>query len=512
MYYNVLLVDDEKRIRVGLSNYIDWNGLGYAPPFLAANIEEARSILNTHKIDLLITDIRLPDGTGLELSESIRPQHPDLPIFLLSAYGDFEYAREAINLGIKQYFTKPTDLQALSSALANMHRTLEQRCRSLEQQQSIKKQHARTQQFLLSRLWRDLANGTVQEDAALHTFFQDCGIRFPHPQFALAHISDTGSVEADIAVLLEVMKAAGHTVFPFSDREKQYIFVNTPDALALNTVLSGFLSEHPNIQISSSDTVSSLSMISKCMIQLRHLSNTSANPDSSHQNDTHTGQRKILSQLMNDLLDAVKANKRIDSMLLLDKLYQAYSDLPPARRCDIFNQIVLLIQQYTRRFGITLASLYGDDFSVSHTAQQLSTPIQMDQWLREHISTVFKVIQNNKRDYSQQIINSIHAYISSHYADEITLSSVAQVVHLSPYYISKLFKKTTGENFIDYLTSVRIEKAMELLASPDVRVYDVAERVGYKSTKHFSQVFRTHTGKTPSEYRQIYYRDSEAEQ
>ena len=121
------------------------------------------------------------------------------------------------------------------------------------------------------------------------------------------------------------------------------------------------------------------------------------------------------------------------------------------------------------------------------------------------------MIQNSKRDYAQEIINSIHTYISAHYSDEITLSSIAQVVHLSPYYISKLFKKTTGENFIDYLTSVRMERAMELLTSPEVRIYDVAEQVGYKSTKHFSQVFRNYTGKTPSEYRQIYYRDSEAE-
>lgn len=511
MYYNVLLVDDENRIRIGLSNYIDWKGLGYAPPFLAANIEEARSILNTHKIDLLITDIRLPDGTGLELSESIRLQHPDLPIFLLSAYSDFEYAREAINLGIKQYFTKPTDLQALSTALADMHRTLEQRCRSMEQQLSIEKQHARSQQFLLSRLWRDLANGTVREDTALHSFFRDYNIRFPHLQFALIQLSGSGRIEENAIALLEAMKTAGQIAYPFSDRDKYYIFVNTPDASALNAVLSGFLAEHPNIQINSSDTVSSLDMISKCMIQLRRHSNFSGNPDSPYQTNMQTDQGEILSQLLNDLLEAVKSNKRIDSMLCLDKLYQVYSDLSPARRCDIFTQIILLIQQYTRRFGITLASLYGADFSVFHTAQQLSAPIQMDQWLREHISTIFKVIQSSKRDYSQQIINNIHTYVSAHYADEITLSSVAQIVHLSPYYISKLFKKITGENFIDYLTSVRIEKAMELLVSPDVRVYDVAEQVGYKSTKHFSQVFRTYTGKTPSEYRQIYYRDGAAE-
>lgn len=503
MYFNVLLVDDEKRIRVGLSNYIDWKGLGYAPPFHAASVEEAHEVFRKEKIDLLITDIRLPDGTGLELSESIRPDYPDLPIFLLSAYGDFEYAREAINLGIKQYFTKPTDLQVLSAALAEMHQVLEERSRSLAQQQSIKKQQARSQHFLLSRLWRDLANGVVQDDAALRAFFHDCNILFPHPQFVLMQIDQTASSETG---LLDLVKGAGNVAYSFTNLDKSYLFVNTPDAHSLKELVTNSF----GIQISISDPVPSLDLIPKCMMQLCHPLQSTGTPADESQSHS-MNQRELRVQLLNNLVDAIKANKKIDAMLVLDKLHQSYSTLTPVRRCDVFSQTVLLIQQYTRRFGITLASLYGEDFSVSHTAQQLTEAIQMDQWLREHIATIFKTIQNSKRDYAQEIINSIHTYISAHYADEITLASIADVVHLSPYYISKLFKKTTGENFIDYLTSVRMERAMELLTSPDVRVYDVAEQVGYKSTKHFSQVFRNYTGKTPSEYRQIYYRDSEAE-
>lgn len=506
MYYNVLLVDDEKRIRDGLSHYIDWKGLGYASPFLAASVEEARAIFDKKKIDLLITDIRLPDGTGLELSERIRPDYPDLPIFLLSAYGDFEYAREAINLGIKQYFTKPTDLQALSAVLADMHEVLEQRSRALEHQQSIEKQHARSQRFLLSRLWRDLANGTVKDYAALHTFFQDCNIHFPHPLFALIQLPASAHHTDIEASLLDLLKSSGNVAYSFTNQDKNYLFVNIPDAQALSSILA----DYTDVQISISAPVASLDLIPKCMMQLCHPLQSTENPVSTSQSNT-MDQRELRAQLLNSLLDAIKSNKRIESMQILDELYQSYSNLSPVRRCDVFSQTLLLIQQYTRRFGITLASIYGEDFSVSHTAQQLAEPIQMDQWLREHVATVFKVIQNSKRDYAQEIINSIHTYISAHYSDEITLSSIAQVVHLSPYYISKLFKKTTGENFIDYLTSVRMERAMELLTSPEVRIYDVAEQVGYKSTKHFSQVFRNYTGKTPSEYRQIYYRDSEAE-
>lgn len=514
MCYRVLLVDDEKRIRVGLSNFIDWKALGYAPPLLAADVEEARGILRAQKIDLLITDIRLPDGTGLELCESIRPEHPDMPVFLLSAYGDFEYAREAIQLGVKHYFTKPTDLQALSAALADAHSKLERQRLALEQQLSRDEQHARSQQFLLSRLWKDLANGVIQDDAELHSMLRDFRIDLPHSHFALIQLSTSPETEDRTVLLLqELLRNASCVPFSFQDMGRLYLLVNNPGELDLTGLLTDFLQDSSSgLQLRCSDSLPGLSSIPRCMIQLCQEPRLLGSPEHTPQPTVPSDREEKLYTLENALLEAIKSNRKIDAMLLLDELHQVYADLPPVIRCDILTLITLLIQQYTRRFGVTLSSLYGDDFSLSRTIQQLSTPAQMDLWLREHVSNIFRVIQENKSDYSQQVINSIQSYVSTHYAEEITLNSVSQVVHLSPYYVSKLFKKTTGENFIDYLTSVRIEKAMELLSSPGVRVYEVAEQVGYKSTKHFSQIFRAYTGKTPSEYRQINFTDDEATQ
>lgn len=506
MPYQVLLVDDEKRTRVGLTNYIDWDTLGFAHPFVAVDLAEARNILSTEKIDLLITDIRLPDGTGLELCESVRKSHPDMLIFLLSAYGEFEYAQEAIQLGVKHYFTKPTDLQVLSAALADAHKTLEQRFETAQQQ-------ARSHQFLMPRLWRDLANGVIQEETSLHTFFSDCGISFPHQQYALFKIcvSDTSlsNIESDLVQLLSSM---GYPSYPFTNSSYRYVLINIPDIACLQETLLDFLKDSPSgISFHISKTVDSLSLLSKCMVQLLRDPEVLGISEDSQDSDTSTSRKSLLSQMEEDLIESIKSTKRMDSVLLLDKLYQAYAGLPAVKRCDVFTRLLLLIQQYTRHFGITLTSMYGEDFSVSHTAQQLTAPQQMDMWLREHIATIYKMVQNTKNDYSQQMISHIHNYVDTHFAEDISLASVAQLVHLSPYYVSKLFKKTTGENFVDYVTSVRIEKAMEFLSSPSVRVYEVAEQVGYKSTKHFSQVFRSYTGKTPSEYRQIYYRNNEAD-
>lgn len=119
MSYSVLLVDDDQRIRMGLAKHINWGRLGYNLPILAADVSQARQALLANRVDILVTDIRLPDESGLEFCRQVRSMYPDMPIFILSAFSDFEYAREAIRFGVKHYFTKPTDLQAFSSAMAS---------------------------------------------------------------------------------------------------------------------------------------------------------------------------------------------------------------------------------------------------------------------------------------------------------------------------------------------------------------------------------------------------------
>lgn len=172
MSYSVLLVDDDQRIRMGLAKHINWGRLGYNLPILAADVSQARQALLANRVDILVTDIRLPDESGLEFCRQVRSMYPDMPIFILSAFSDFEYAREAIRFGVKHYFTKPTDLQAFSSAMASTRDELDQKRRTRERQSALEKRYSRAYRFLLSHLWADLARGVIREDDSLHAFLK----------------------------------------------------------------------------------------------------------------------------------------------------------------------------------------------------------------------------------------------------------------------------------------------------------------------------------------------------
>lgn len=503
MSYNVLLVDDDQRIRLGLSRHIDWNRLGYNPPVLAANVAQAREALLSNNIDLLVTDIRLPDESGLEFCRQVRLQYPDMPIFVLSAFSDFEYARDAIRFGVKRYFTKPTDLSALSSAMADTRKELDRIASSRESESAHARHQTRTYRFLLSHLWANLAHGVIKQDEALQTFFSENHIVFPYTRFLLLRLKAPISIlTASQNLLYGALDAAECISHPFLAEDNSICFLlNIPDEAALETALCIFLDQAPfEAVLDISGFVASLDQLPECMTQLNHIHSSGrirrfTPPALSLPAPTFD------SKQIDSLLSAIGSNDEANVMKILDTLYPVYADLSFDARCDFFARLLLQLSLYMERFGISLSDLYGKGFSTSRMARQLEAPAQMDTWLREHIRRILSILKENQATYSAQIIRDVCNYISVHYAEGITLSSVAAAIYLSPSYVSKLFKKVTGEKFIDYLTSVRIEKAMQLLTSRDSRIYEVAEKVGYKSTKHFSQAFRAHTGKTPIEYK-----------
>lgn len=505
MKYHILLVDDDQRIRAGLARHIDWLGLGYETPVLAANAAQAWQALRTEKIDVLVTDIRLPGESGLEFCRCLRAQYPEMPIFILSAFSDFDYAQQAIRLGVKRYFTKPTDLQAFSEAMAAARDELEQRQRTRERQSAREKRYTRAYRFLLSRLWADLAGGVIREDADLHAFFEENHIKLPYPMFVLLRVqSAADALVAEQSRLRDALEESGCLVHHFSRTGESICFlVNTPDESTVEYVLEEFLRRiSPQTRLSVSNFVPALSRLPECMEQLRRaedgtgqLRRAAALPCAA---DASAG---IKSSLETALMEAVDAVDEAQAERVLDQLYRAYAELSPDARCDLFVQLLARLQRHAGRYGIDPSQLYSADFSASRMAQRLAAPAQMDAWLREHVRRILALHRQNQDAYSAQIINEVRAYIAAHYAEDISLVRVAEVVHLSPYYVSKMFKRVTGEKFIDHLTAVRMERAMELLALRDSRIYEVAGQVGYKSTKHFSQVFKAHTGKTPLCYK-----------
>ena len=129
---------------------------------------------------------------------------------------------------------------------------------------------------------------------------------------------------------------------------------------------------------------------------------------------------------------------------------------------------------------------------------------ELRKWFLDKMVNACRAIRDQKEDQSNSAAKKAMLYIQENYNKDISLDDVSGIVNISPYYFSKIFKEETGENFIEYVTKVRIEKAKEFLAQPDISIKEAGIRSGYTDPNYFSRIFKKQTGMTPSEYKTRY--------
>lgn len=140
------------------------------------------------------------------------------------------------------------------------------------------------------------------------------------------------------------------------------------------------------------------------------------------------------------------------------------------------------------------------------TALSFSSYEELREWFLEKMTDVCRTIRDQKEEQSDSAVKRAKTYIQEHYSNDISLDEVSREVNISPYYFSKLFKEEAGENFIEYLTNVRIGKAKEMLENPVLSIKEVSILSGYADPNYFSRIFKKQTDMTPSEYKARYGR------
>ena len=163
-------------------------------------------------------------------------------------------------------------------------------------------------------------------------------------------------------------------------------------------------------------------------------------------------------------------------------------------------ELLLRAEQEAFHAGaVNYAYSYRKDYLTQVTA--LPDAERIRGWFTDHMLSITGVIRDRIENQSESAVARAQKYIREHYMSEISLDDVSKEVNVSPYYFSKLFKEEVGENFIDYLTSVRIDRAKNALRDPALSVREVGAMSGYSDPNYFSRIFKKQTGMTPREYR-----------
>lgn len=512
----VLLVDDEKNIRNGLRAIISRMDSVFTEIDECSNGADALHMLSQHKYDLLITDLLMPQMDGIELVANIESKHCKPFIVILSGYDDFKYAQKAIKYGVKAYLLKPVDRKELINILMKAEKEF------------IEKQ-----------------NDNVVQTANPVTEFYD-------NQISMILLEENLS-KAEIDRILSVCELdAGNQCFNIVVMNYSETY-ESKDKRENNSVLNSFLkkrlAEIHSKGFSFIDRNGNLVAIVDQSIDIRELLDPIENMYGFRYAagigqcgktfyDMHLSYIEAEYALRYRLLDPSERVVHFSDILYPDNKYivpvrllkNLVGMLDTERRDDlcrliyrIFDETV--INKYPLDYLEKLCRALKDEV-IQYLSECIPNKIDFIQEQEDGLKGIYEFadLQEYVHYLSSYIVNINNVllkmkntcntdneidkalkYVRENYGKDLTMAEVANRICLNYSYFSLLFKGKTGMNFIDYLKTIRIEKAKELLKNTDYKVCEISGMVGYNNTKHFTTTFREFTGISPTEYRDKIY-------
>lgn len=513
--FKVLLVDDERIILEGISQLINWSDYKAELIGTARNGLEALAFIKQHKPDIVISDIKMPGMDGLQLVEEANRLFPELAFILLSGFDEFQYARKAMQFGVKHYLLKPCNESLIIDALHEVIGDLQSRLKKERFMQRMEQELAKALPYAKEQFLKELVTnktyGTRDWDEFRRLFHipaepgQIQLILFQlEGSYDYEHLFATKNIAEDVlgAAIVQLGTTIGSQVLLLvkaSLKQEQLLE-------KLNQIRNTFYDYYKlelTIAVSDRAEISSIRRIyhetMECInyrfylgegaiITKKDIADVISESPSFYFDDEPlsiyiksgdwlSAERELklfFQELADCRLDAAMSKSYALSLLV------AITRLCLQEHISHYTPCIVKLDE--------LNSLRSIEQYICLIAQEI-TLANLEAQQRKHSSIVARVIQLVHQHLEQPSL-SLNWIASEH-------------LYMNADYLGKLFKKETSEKFSNYVMRLRIEKAVELIeSSTDVKVFELAEQLGFgENPQYFSQVFKKYTGQTPTEYR-----------
>ncbi len=522
--YRVLIVDDEKMIRMGIRKVIQWEKLGVEQVFTAASAREALQILEEQGPQIMITDIQMSEMSGLELIEEARKRQPELRVLVLTGYDSFEYARQSLRLKVQDFFLKPVDETDLSNAIEGQIRFLEHKKAEAKSSLLVQRTRGLTEQIRLEAQMRDLVHRRGDSRQLLERMHDYYGLdRFYGfqvvliiPPLCMANQSSENNFQEmsmkNICISIVDAQAEGVT---FIDDDGALVAVyflgeeeeSVPEkSRELADILQDEFDCKPKMVIGS--VVECLDNLYISYHDARHLLDTEKEGlQDIVQLLGEQNKNNIFQDIYTELKGMMCSN--IGNTEYVLKAFRTFT-----KAAESYN----LSRQTVRRLCFELASSiyfsYLGEAGETEAGKLDALSKSLRSASREEACAVTEMFLSQMLGSQEENVHDIVAkakyYIAEHLTEELTVSNIAVSLYITPNYFSRLFKRVTKEGCNEYIVRKRIEKAKSLLDTTSLKIGEIAMMVGYRDTNYFSLAFKKHTGKSPTKYREEIQGVSEA--
>ena len=539
----IFLAEDEVVVRETIKRMIPWEELGFELVGEAADGEMALPLLIRQQPDLLITDIKMPFMDGLTLARLAKKEIPGLKVVILSGYDDFNYAKQAIGIGVEDYLLKPITKNALIERLSEIRSRYEHEKTQKEYYEKFQREMQAYEKNSSRDFFEALVGGSmdmmevykraeklgldiVAEAYNVLIFTMNCDEDFSRQR------DEYSSWEAESLELLENFFAGHSSAMLFRSNIFSYgvLLKGQRETIEENTracvdEIRKILSRQDGRRewfLAVGQSVERLSQIQKSYhtasraFSQRYLYDenilyydemeTMEHPGGQAETEDNAYLQKVDVNALNPaILQKFLSNGLQEETENFVKDYFYAIGQEPMESLVFRNYVILNVRfsviSFIKGLGCDTNEMESADTEevLAESGKNMESAIA---YAKKMISQAIEIRDQNSGNKNRSILKTAVDFIDSHYMDEeISLNTVANVANVSSNHFSALFSQNMGQTFIEYLTSLRMNKAKELLRCAGMRSSEIAGEIGYKDAHYFSYLFKKTQGMTPSDYR-----------
>lgn len=520
----LLIVDDEPLVQVGIQSMLDWTTMNIQICGTAKNGQEAYDIISKEHPEIVITDIKMPVMSGLDLLKKCREESELLPVFImLTSFEEFQFAKQAIQYQASDYLIK---LELNADVLRQSIEKAQQLVESYTQHSADTTVEDLQLATMRNRFYIRLLNNLFDEVNSYSQLKETCNISFTAPVYAAAHLKISRNHSDSIAD----MSLYDNTINMFKKLMDKYFkcTIITLDLkycaaiFSLNTLDDYPLLKEAIIQVSSAlhnyynvsvyvgighfveqpeqlyESYNDAKRISACLSDtnpIMHI-NEIQNIRCQHQNVFNLSifKQDIMKAFENYDTDALHhITETILSLFQSDTLHY-----PQA--VDVTSNILHFAVSMLPDGNELVSAIFKEHENTYLCLYECSDVSSILDYLTQLTDGLCNYFEKYKTNHKSHFIIEVKEYVDEHICEKLSLTNTALHFNISANYLSQLFKQQFKTGFNEYITHAKIECAKKLMRNGDVKIYEIAEQLGFENAFYFSKVFKKVTGQSPKEF------------